>query len=72
MLDHRFLQNAVALLDRLYALAFLLELGPTVEHIDELEVTFMDVPLLNFVCGFVVHQEAKLKQKSQDLQRISP
>ncbi len=49
MLDAWRLQNRVALLDGVDALALVLELRPAVQHVDELEVAVVDVPLLHFV-----------------------
>ena len=49
MRDHRALVDTIALLDTAHALAGIFELGPAFEHVDELEVALVDMPLLDLV-----------------------
>ena len=53
MADARALVDAVALADRPHALALVLELGPAVHDVDELERAVVDVPLLDLVLGLL-------------------
>ena len=55
MLDAGRLQDGVALLDGVDALALVFELRPSVEHVDELEVALVDMPLLHLV--LLLHNE---------------
>src|ERR1700693_2503719 len=53
MRDARDLVDAIALADRLHAMARILERGPSVQDVEHLERAVVDVPLLDLVLGLV-------------------